>query len=134
MLERLKSTLYWQNFKGYVDKYDEYGNILGTVPEYGETQTARAHISAAKGTVEQEMFGALLEYDRTIAIKFPLDINENSIVWLDGAKPPQPYNYIVARKSVSNNYTVLALKRVELSEEEPPVIPEEPIEGDTDEP
>lgn len=134
MLERLKSTLYWQNFKGYADKYDDYGNILGTVAEYGETQTARAHISAAKGTVEQEMFGALLEYDRTIAVKFPLDINENSIVWLDGAKPPQPYNYIVKRKSVSNNYTVLALQRVELSEEEPPVIPEEPIEGDTDEP
>ena len=117
MLERLKSTLYWQNFAGYVDKTDEYGNILGTVPEYGETQTARVNISAAKGAAEQEMFGALVEYDRTIAFKHTLDINENSVVWLDGAKPPQPYNYIVKRKSVSNNYTVLALQRVELSEE-----------------
>ena len=117
MLERLKSTLYWQNFAGYVDKTDEYGNILGTVPEYGETQMARVNISAAKGAAEQEMFGALVAYDRTIAFKHTLDINENSIVWLDGAKPPQPYNYIVKRKSVSNNYTVLALQRVELSEE-----------------
>ena len=79
MLERLKSTLYWQNFAGYVDKTDEYGNILGTVPEYGETQTARVNISAAKGAAEQEMFGALVEYDRTIAFKHTLDINETGV-------------------------------------------------------
>lgn len=123
MLERLKQTLYWQNFDGYKDEYDLAGNILGTFPSYGETKSARAHISAAKGAAEQEMFGNLLEYDRTVAVKFQIDMNENSVVWLDGAKPPEPHNYIVVRKSQSGNYIVLALKRVELSEE-PRRIPE----------
>ncbi len=117
MLDRVKQTLYWQNFKGYKDEYDEDGQIRGTFPEYSETMTARANISSAKGAAEQEMFGNLLEYDRTIAVKRSLPINENSIIWLDGSKPPDPHNYIVVRKSQSGNYTVFALKRVELSNE-----------------
>lgn len=100
---------------GFVDEYDSEGQFIGTFSKYSETQTARASISAAKGAAEQEMFGNLLEYDRTVATKFPLDMNENSLVWLDGEKPPAPHNYIVARKSQSGNYTVFALKRVELS-------------------
>lgn len=115
ILERAKRTLYWQNFMGFVDEYDSEGQFIGTFSKYSETQTARASISAAKGAAEQEMFGNLLEYDRTVATKFPLDMNENSLVWLDGEKPPDPHNYIVARKSQSGNYTVFALKRVELS-------------------
>ena len=115
ILERAKRTLYWQNFIGYTDEYDDEGQFIGTFSKYGETQTARASVSAAKGAAEQEMFGNLLEYDRTVATKFPLDMNENSLVWLDGEKPPDPHNYIVARKSQSGNYTVFALKRVELS-------------------
>lgn len=115
MLERLKQTLYWQNYEKSANDYDLDGNFIGDEPVYGETQSIRANISAARGAAEQEMFGNLLEYDRTIAIRFQIDINENSIVWLDGAKPPEPHNYIVLRKSQSNNYTVLALKRVELS-------------------
>lgn len=114
-LDRRKQTFYWQNFLKFEDKFDENGQFLGTFPKYGETQSARANVSAAKGAAEQEMFGNLLEYDRTIAVKFPIDLNENSLVWLDGAKPPDPHNYIVARKSQSGNYTVFALKRVELS-------------------
>ncbi|MCM1276057.1 MAG: hypothetical protein NC299_11960 [Lachnospiraceae bacterium] len=124
MLERVKQTFFWQNFKGYKDKFDDDGQLLGTFPEYSETQSARANISAAKGTAEQEMFGALLEYDRTIAVKFPLDMDEHSLVWLDGAEPPKPHNYIVVRKSQSGNYTVFALQRVELSGE-----PDEESEG-----
>ena len=115
MLDRLKHTFYWQNFSGYEDKYDEYGQFRGKFPKYGETLSARANISAARGTAEQEMFGNLLEYDRVIAVRFPIDMDENSLVWLDGAKPPNPHNYIVVRRSQSGNYTVFALRRVELS-------------------
>lgn len=116
MLERVKKTLYWQNFLKYADKTDENGYILGTYPEYGEVQTTRANISTEKGEAVQEMFGALKEYDRVLLVRHQIDMNENSLVWLDGAKPPQPHNYIVLRKAISNNYTAFALQRVELGD------------------
>lgn len=114
MLDRLKQTVKWQNFTKYKDKFDENGEFIGSLPEHSETLTARVNVSAAKGTAEQEMFGALLEYDRTIAVKHDIPMDENSIVWLDGKEPPEPHNYIVVRKSKSGNYTVFALKRVEV--------------------
>lgn len=115
----------WKNFSRYTDKYDDNGELLGTLPEYSEPLTMRVNVSAAKGTAEQEMFGTLLEYDRTIAVKHDIDMDENSIVWLDGKPVTEPHNYIVMRKSKSGNYTVLALKRVEISGDE---------NGDVDEP
>lgn len=116
MLERVKQSFFWKKFKGYADKRDSNGYLLGTFAEYGEAQAARANISAAKGTAEQEMFGNLLDYDRVITSKVPLDMDENSLVWLDGEAPDKsPHNYIVTRVSKSGNYTVYALKRVELS-------------------
>ncbi len=118
MLSRLKKTFYWQNFVGYKDKTDDKGLLLGTFPEYSETFSARANVSANKGSAEAEMFGNLLEYDRVIVTRqTDIDMDENSIIWLDGAKPPKPHNYIVARKAVSNNIAVFALKRVEVGNE-----------------
>ncbi len=119
MLNRLKRPFYWQNFAGYEDRTDDDGVLAGTFPTYSETFSARANVSANKGSAEAEMFGNLLEYDRVIVTRqTDIDMNENSIIWLDGAKPPDPYNYIVARKAVSNNIAVFALKRVEVGNED----------------
>lgn len=115
MLDRLKARFYWKNFVELEEKYKENGLFDGFTPSYSEVFSARANISANKGTAETEMFGNLLEYDRTIVARGDeIDMDENSIVWLDGAIPPDPHNYIVVRKSVSGNYTVFALKRVEV--------------------
>ena len=116
MLERIKQSFFWKSFKGYADKRDSNGYLIGTFAEYGDPQTARANVSAAKGFAEQEMFGNLLNYDRVIVSRIALDMDENSLVWLDGETPDKsPHNYIVSRVSKSGNYTVYALKRVELS-------------------
>lgn len=116
MLERLKKRFYWKNFVGKEDVFDDNGLFQRSVPKYSDAFEARANISSNKGTAEAETFGALLEYDRLIVSEdVTIDMNENSIVWLDGVQPPAPYNYIVVRKSVSNNYVVFALKRVEVS-------------------
>jgi len=119
MLNRLKRPFYWQNFAGYEDRTDDAGVLAVTFPTYSETFSARANVSANKGSAEAEMFGNLLEYDRVIVTRqTDIDMNETSIIWLDGAKPPDPYNYIVARKAVSNNIAVFALKRVEVGNED----------------
>lgn len=117
MLERLKTTLYWKNYIGDEESYDDEGNYLGDIPRYSDEFSARMNISPNKGTADNELFGNLLDYDRTIATKdTAISITENSILWLDGAKPPAPHNYVVLRKAVSNNIAVFAIKRVEVSD------------------
>lgn len=119
MLSRLMKIFYWQNFVEYKDKTNNSGLLLGTFPVYSETLSARANVSANKGSAEAEMFGNLLEYDRVIITRqTDIDMDENSIVWLDGTKPPKPHNYIVARKAESNNIVAFALKRVEAGNED----------------
>ena len=118
MLSRLMKQFYWKNFEGYKDKVDKDGYLTGTEIIYSKTLSARANVSANKGSADSEVFGNLLEYDRVIITRdTELDLSENSIVWLDGAKPPDPHNYIVVRKALSNNYLLFALKRVETSNE-----------------
>lgn len=114
MLERLKRPLYWKNFVKREKRYDLSGQYLGEFPSYGETQYIRANISVVTGAAEQELFGNLLEYDRIIKVRYDVDIDENSLVWLDGVEPPAAHNYIVKKKAVSGNYTLLGLQRVEV--------------------
>ncbi len=117
MLDRLKKRFYWKNFVKLKKKFKQNGLFDGFDPLYSEVFSARANISSNKGTAEAEMFGNLLEYDRTIVVRGDeINMDENSIVWLDGVMPPDPHNYIVARKSASGNYTVFALKRVEVGQ------------------
>ena len=119
MLNRLKKTFYWKNFVKYEDKTDKDGFLQGLAPVYSETLSARANVSANIGSADMELFGHLLEYDRVIVTKqTDIELNENSIVWLDGKQPPEPHNYIVVRKSVSNNVVTFALKRVEVGTNE----------------
>lgn len=116
MLERLKTTLYWKNYMGDVERYDDEGRYLGDEPTYSDVFEARLNISPNKGSSERELFGNLLDYDRTIATSnTSIGIDENSILWLDGIAPPSPHNYVVLRKAVSNNIAVFAIKRVEVS-------------------
>lgn len=114
MLERLKRPLYWKNFVKREKRLTMSGEYLGEYPVYGETQYIRANISVVTGGAEQELFGNLLEYDRIIKVRYDVDIDENSLVWLDGIEPPAAHNYIVKKKAVSGNYTLLGLQRVEV--------------------
>ena len=82
-----------------------------------------APLRAEKTALEKEIRAAgdeekpaLLEKRRQLAVQEEINMDENSIVWLDGVMPPDPHNYIVARKSASGNYTVFALKRVEVGQ------------------
>ena len=115
MIERLKKRLYWRNFVGMKDAY-EGDKFKGSFPQYSELFSARMNISANRGSAEAEAFGTLLEYDRVAVTRdVNVDMNENSIVWLDDANTEGAHNYIVLRRSVSGNYAVFALKRVEVS-------------------
>ena len=109
----------YKNYTGQKEIIDEWGNETGSfIPEYSEFKTASLSISPNKGNSEAEMFGSIEDYDRTMTTNNLLcDINENSILWLDGADTNQPHNYIVKRRSPWKNSISFAVKQVEVSED-----------------
>ena len=100
-LRRNESTVYFKLYIGQEEIIDEYGNMTGSfVPKYGELQTANLCVSPNKGTSETEQFGSIENYDRimtTADTACPID--EDTILWLDGADTAKAHNYIVKKKA-----------------------------------
>jgi len=96
---------------------DEYGNPSGSpIPIYGDLMEARLSVSPNKGSAESEMFGSLEEYDRTMTTADTFcPIDEDSILWMDGADTDKAHNYIVKRRAPWKNSIAFAIQRVEVS-------------------
>ena len=79
---------------------------------YTEPVMARGNLSAASGTVRNEIFGAFSDYDFILLCDDPkLSIRETSVVWTE--KPDgKPHTHIVRRISRSPNIVAVALKEV----------------------
>ena len=79
---------------------------------YTELVQARGNLSAASGTVRNELFGAFSDYDFVILCDNPkLSIRDTSVVWLE--KPDgKPHTHIVRRISRSLNSVAIAVKEV----------------------
>ena len=119
-LLRNQQTVYYKLFLGLEELVDEYGNVTGSyIPVFGDLKSAKFCVSPNKGSSEVEQFGALEDYDRTMTTSdtnHPID--EDSILWIDGADTSGPYNAIVKRRAPWKNSTQYAIKMVTVSQYE----------------
>lgn len=96
------------------------GNPTGSyIPIYSELKSAMLCVSPNKGNSEVEQFGSLEDYDRTATTADTLcQIDEDSVLWVDGADTDGPYNYIVKKRAPWKNSIQYAIKQVSVSEYE----------------
>lgn len=117
-LARNSSTVIYKQYQGRTEIIDANGNKTGSwTPQYGDFQTAQMFVSPNKGEAESEMFGSVEPYDRvmiTADINCPID--EESVLWLDGASTDKPYNFIVTKRAPWRNSIAYAIKKVQVSD------------------
>ena len=109
--------VWYRVYQGETELIDENGNKTGSpVPQYGKLQSAQMVVSSNRGSASLEMFGTLLDYDRTISTAdTSCPINEQTILWLDGAPTSGPYTHYVKQRAPWKNSLVFAVKQVEVS-------------------
>lgn len=112
--------VFFKNLIGTEELVDEFGNSLGSyLPIYSALKSAMLCVSPNKGNSEVEQFGSLEDYDRTATTAdTTCEIDEDSVLWVDGADTDGPYNYIVKRRAPWKNSVQYAIKQVEVSEYE----------------
>lgn len=112
--------IFFKNLVGMEELVDEFGNSLGSyLPIYSALKSAMLCVSPNKGNSEVEQFGSLEDYDRTATTAdTACQIDEDSVLWVDGADTNGPYNYIVKRKAPWKNSIQYAIKKVSVSEYE----------------
>ena len=116
-MARNQFPVYYKQYLGKEEIVDANGYRTGSfTPAYGELQTAYLSVSPNKGTAEAEMFGSLDNYDRTMTTAdTTCDINEETILWLDGADTSGPHNYVVERRAPWKNSISFAIRKVDVS-------------------
>lgn len=114
---RNQQLVYFRLYEGQEEIVDQYGNSTGTyVPKYGDLMSANLCVSPNKGSTEAEQFGTLMDYDRTMTtsdVHVPID--ENSVLWVDGADITGPWNYEVKKKAPWKNSIQFAISQVSVS-------------------
>lgn len=117
-LRRNTQPVFFKLYEGEEEIIDQYGNATGTyVPIYGELKSAMLVVSPNKGATETEQFGSLMDYDRTMTTADTrIEIDENAVLWVDGADTSGPYNYRVTKRAPWKNSVQFAVKQVTVSE------------------
>ncbi len=120
-LERNLQTVFYRMYCGTVERVDEEGNPTGSyVPAYSELRSVRLCVSPHVGKAEIYQFGQLAEYDRTMTTAdTSCEIDESTVLWLDGADPDGPWNYIVKAKAVWMNSVQYAIRAVTVADHSP---------------
>lgn len=108
-------------YKLYMDQeeiIDQDGNSTGMfLPIYSGLKNAMLCVSPNKGSTEVDQFGTLMDYDRTMTTAdVKCEIDENAVLWVDGADTSGPYNAIVKLKALWKNSVQYAIKHVTVSE------------------
>lgn len=113
-LRRNQVPITYRLYLGNEEIIDEHGNSTGQyTPLFGEEQLLFLSVSANKGDYSEQMFGDVLDYDRTMLISDPdCPINENSRAVIDGQ------TYVVKAVARSLNAAQYAIKRIEVTENE----------------
>lgn len=116
-LQRNAFTVWYQVYAGQVEIEDEYGNPTGSFADtYGPLQSAQLMVSPNKGDATLEVFGTLLDYDRVMSTAdTTCPIDEQTVLWLDGAPTTGPYTHYVKQRAPWKNSLVFAVKQVEVS-------------------
>lgn len=117
-LLRNQQPVFYKLQEGEEEIVDEYGNPTGSfIPIYSPLKSAMLCVSPNKGNSEVQQFGSLEDYDRTMTTaNTNVDIDENSVLWVDGADTEGPYNYIVKRRAPWKNSIQFAIQQVKVSE------------------
>lgn len=115
-----QQPVFFKRLEGQKEIIDEYGNPSGSyVPVYGDLMSAMLTVSPNKGSSEVEMFGSFEDYDRTMSTSdTSIQIDEDSILWVDGAETDGPYNAIVKLKAPWKNSVSFAIQQVTVSQHE----------------
>lgn len=116
-LSRNTFTVWFQVYIGQTEIIDEYGNKTGSFQDtYGPLQSGQFMVSPNKGDATLEVFGTLLDYDRTMSTAdTTCPVNEQTVLWLDGAPTTGPYTHYVKQRAPWKNSLVFAVKQVEVS-------------------
>ena len=116
-LARNASVVWYEVYQGQTEIIDADGNKTGTYTDvYGPLQSAQMMVSPNKGDATLEVFGTLLDYDRALSTADTTClIDEQTILWLDGASTEGPYTHYVKKRAPWKNSLVFAVKQVEVS-------------------
>lgn len=113
-----QQPIFFKLYLGQEEIVDEFGNATGSwMPIYSNLKSAMLCVSPNKGNSEVEQFGTFADYDRTATTAdTSIQIDENSVLWVDGADTDGPWNYIVKKKAPWFNSVQFAIKAVNVSE------------------
>lgn len=113
-----QQPVFYRLFEGEEEIIDEFGNSTGSfIPKYGPLRSAMLCVSPNKGSSEVNQFGSAEDYDRTMTTadaNCPID--ENAVLWVDGADTDEPWNYIVKLVARWKNSAQYAIKQVTVSQ------------------
>lgn len=122
-LRRNERRFWYANYTGN-EKILSDGKRTGQYKvKYGKPIEARANVSAARGSLDDEHFGINADYDRSITTcDKNLNLDESSVLWIE--KTPEiaadgstatPWDYVVVKVANSINSTTVAIKKVSVS-------------------
>ena len=106
-----------------VSLYEERRECTDEIGRYsGEYEVVRSKpieiecsVSAAVGNSQIEVFGQMLNYDKTVIIDdVNFEIDEHAVLWIDKAID-EPYDYIINRIAKTPNFIALAVSKVDIS-------------------
>lgn len=117
-LLRNQQRVFFKLYEGEEEIVDEYGNPTGSfLPVYSSLKSVMLCVSPNRGNSEVQQFGSLEDYDRTMTTAdTKVAIDENSVLWVDGANTDGPYNYIVKRRAPWKNSVQFAIQQVKVSD------------------
>ncbi len=118
-------TFWYCLYDGKVELEDEDGNVTGDYAvQYQDPVALRGHISTARGTVQDEVFGQDISYDRVIILDDPnCPIDENTVLFVDkepemvsdGTVSRPLFDYVVRRVARSLNSVAYAIERADVT-------------------
>lgn len=111
------SDVYYKMYIGEEEIVDDAGNATGSyIPKYGDLMCVRLCVSPNRGAASSDQFGNITDYDRTMTTADThCEIDENSVLWLDGADTDGAWNYVVKKRAVWKNSIQFAVKQVNVS-------------------
>lgn len=116
-LLRNLQPVFYRLYEGEEEILGPWGESTGRyVPKYGPLKSAMMCVSPNIGTAETNMFGTLTSYDRTATTaETSLEIDEDDVLWVDGADTDGPWNYIVKAVGRWKNSVAYAIQHVTVS-------------------
>lgn len=119
-LNRNKTNFWYANYQGK-EEILKNGKRTGQYKVlYSNPVKISENLSAARGTLDNELFGIQTDYDRTItSCNRDFDISESSVLWIEKApeiasdgSTDTPWDYVVVKVARSINSVTVAIRKV----------------------